>query len=316
MQPNLLTILKFRRNHGSNTEKQFINGYLLPMIESFSYKPHMDEIGNIWVEVSNDPFLFVAHIDTCHRGEGMNDPIVDGDWVSVNPKDLDGACLGADDGVGIYCNLKMIEAGIGGTYLFTRGEEKGGIGASFIAEETPHKLQGFNLCVEVDRAGEDEIIVSQGVGDCASEQFAKQLASQLSMGHKPSDLGVYTDNAEFAGIIPECVNIAAGYYSQHTLKERVNLRYVDKLLEKLLKVDWSSLIIKREAGEFGDLYGPYVSNDYWDLRDYVIKYPERAAHFLDAIGVEIIEIESEWTKLDEDDYGYTDDNYMLAAGMY
>ena len=320
----LLDILKYTRCHGSSTEAMFINNFLIPKINNLGYQPSMDGVGNIWVEVApkgEAPYLFVAHIDTCHRGEGLIKPIVEGNMIRMNPKDVDKACLGADDGVGIYANLKMIEAGIPATYLFTRGEEKGGIGAQFIADKTPHKLEGFLMSVEVDRAGTDEIIVSQAGGGCASESFGDKLGELLGMGHKSSHLGVYTDVAEFGDSIPENVNIAAGYWRQHTVKETVDTDYVDRLVEKLIQVDWSSLPIKRNKGDYwfpDSYYGGSVYSsptDKWeDLLDYVHQYPDKVANFLMSVGVDEYEIEQEWS----DDVGDTDsiESVELRHGMW
>jgi hypothetical protein len=298
----LLDILKYTRCHGSSTEAMFINNFLIPKINTLGYKPSMDGAGNIWVEVASKkeaPFLFVAHIDTCHRGEGLIKPIVEGNIIRMNPRDVDKACLGADDGVGIYCNLKMIEAGVQGTYLFTRGEEKGGIGAQFIATTTPYKLEGFLMSVEVDRAGTDEVIVSQAGGGCASEDFGDRLCELLGMGHTTSHMGVYTDVSEFACNIPENVNISAGYYRQHTLKETVDTNYVDLIVERMIAVDWSSLPIKRDKGDYSfpaqswNNYAP-VSSSWEDMLDYVQQYPEKVANYLFNVGVDEYEIDSEW----------------------
>lgn len=318
MQPNLLEILKYQRGHGSVTEATFINHYLIPMINSMGHKPSMDEAGNIWVALGSDPYLFTAHIDTCHRTEGMQDPLVQGDIVSVNPKDFHEQgtnCLGADDGVGIYCNLRMIEAGIGGTYLFTRGEECGGIGATHAAKDP--RLKNFILCVEVDRAGYDEVIVAQGGLDCASDTFGKALAKQLGMGHSPSDFGVYTDNYEFMDIIPENVNLAAGYISQHTVKETVDLAYVEKLVTRLLTVDWGLLPIDREPEL---LVYSNTGDTYRDLLAYCEDNPERAAHFLESLSVDVYEMDNEWNSyLDSavsDEWDYDNEYSELKAGLF
>ena len=245
----------------------------------------------------------------------MSSPIEKDGIISVNPIDIKTCCLGADDGVGIYSNLRMMEAGVKGTYLFTRGEECGGIGAEYIAKHTPNKLEGFLMCVEVDRAGTDEVIISQSYGDCASVEFGQQLSDMLGMGHSPSTGGVYTDNAEFGDIIPESVNISAGYECQHTLKETVNTIYVESLITKLIAVDWNALVIVRDAGDYGYLGGTgwwdrpitssydYMPDNYEKLLEYVELHPSRVANYLEAIGVDVYEMEKEWV---EDD---------LAVGM-
>lgn len=331
---NLLDILVYTRKHGSSAEVRFIDTYLVPTLNELGYKPEMDGAGNLWVETApkeQSPFLFVAHIDTCHQKDvGMINPIVENNIVRMNPADVSHGCLGADDGVGIYANLRMIEAGVKGTFLFTRGEEKGGIGATYISKSTPEKLEGFLMSVEVDRAGTDEIIISQCYGDCASEDYAADLGKALGMGHKASYMGVYTDVSEFADIIPENVNIAAGYESQHTVKETVNLTYVEALVDKLIAVDWSSLSIVRTPGDFGagqdtgwwnwqqgaDSNG-YMS-DYDKLHTYVRNNPEKVAYYLEALGIEQYEVEQEWEKGYDgfNDSPFDDEDYeQLAVGM-
>jgi hypothetical protein len=219
----------------------------------------VDGAGNIWVKVGSPrefPFLFVAHVDTCHKMEGdvktMAYTIGQDEFVGLANKEM--GCLGADDGVGVYVNLRMMDAGVKGTYLFTRGEEKGLIGADYIADKMTDRLSQYLLSVEVDRQGTTEIITEQCTGMGASYKFARALSDQLGMGHKPSTLGMYTDNSVFNGYIPENVNIAAGYDRQHTPKERVNVSYVERLVECMLRVDWSALPVKRDTWDYGEVY--------------------------------------------------------------
>ena len=306
MKIELIDILRYTRRHESVTEALFINTYLIPLINNLGYSPELDEVGNVWAIVEDKktaPFLFVAHIDTCHQKEGMIEPQVDGNIISLAKADVMHGCLGADDGVGIYANLRMMEAGVGGTYLFTRGEERGGIGAGHIATHTPEKLEGFTMSIEVDRAGTDEVICSQSYGECASETFCNELGLSIGMGHRASHNGVYTDVSEFASIIPENVNLSAGYERQHSVKETVNAAYVEELVERLIAVNYSSLTIKREPGDYGEPMaswwnhpdGSYMS-EYDRLIAYVEDNPEKVANFLDSVGVEEYEIEREWER--------------------
>lgn len=323
MNISLLEILRYTRKHESVTEALFINSYLIPMIAELGYTPEMDGAGNIWATVEDKltaPYLFVAHIDTCHQREGMIEPKVVGDIISLDKADVMHGCLGADDGVGIYANLRMMEAGVGGTYLFTRGEEKGGIGASYIAKSTPEKLEGFLMSIEVDRAGTDEIIASQSYGECASEDFCNELGEAIGLGQRASHMGVYTDVSEFADIIPENVNIAAGYEHQHTYKEIVDKAYVEKLVDRLIKVDYSSLHTKRTPGDYGEQMtgwwnyqqdSMYMS-DYDRLIAYVEDNPDKVANFLDECGIDTYEIEREWDKVGDSPFEEDD---KLTVGM-
>ena len=324
----LIDILRYTRRHESVTEALFINTYLIPTINNLGYSPELDEVGNIWVETGGKkdfPFLFVAHIDTCHQQEGMIEPeVVGGNTYKLAKADVMKGCLGADDGVGIYANLRMMEAGVQGTYLFTRGEEKGGIGATYIATHTPEKLQGFVMSIEVDRAGTEEIIASQSYGECASESFCNELGLAIGMGQTASHQGVYTDVSEFADVIPENVNIAAGYERQHTYKETVNFIYVESLVKRLIEVDYSLLKIKRTPGDYGSVqdtgWWNYKQGDY-DYPDapyteydrliaYVTKYPERVANYIECCGIEEYEIDREWDRVVD-----SSNDEGLVAGM-
>ena len=164
-------------------------------------------------------------------------------------------CLGADCGAGLAVMISLLAKGVIGGYCFTTGEECGGIGAEDVLTHASPFLKQYTHSVEIDRRNCEEIIMSQSVGDCASETFTRWICNKLDMGHKPSSLGSYTDVATFAQVIPENVNIASGYVSAHTADEKVDLVYLDTLAEKLHAIsltDWASAPIAREAGDFGD----------------------------------------------------------------
>lgn len=318
-------ILSFNRRHSSFEESQFIQLLLAKLGEHEKeyddVTVEIDGCGNIWVEQGSKeeyPYLFVAHIDTVHK-EGMQVK------YSLHPDNKfrlstpDAGCLGADDAVGLFCNLAMLKAGVQGTYLFTRGEESGLIGASYITEQTPKKLEGFKLCVEVDRRGCHDIIVEQCTGKCASEEFAEALAISLDMKHVVSYNGIFTDNSVFNAYIPECVNIAAGYDKEHSIHESVDIGYVMVLVTRLINTDWSSLPIKRDVkdvegalnpwdsyntGSWLDYYG--APNDYLDAgygetvfsskgaEEFTISYPEKVAMYLYMNGVSPADIQESW----------------------
>lgn len=176
-------------------------------------------------------------------------------------------CLGADDGAGLAVMLHLLQSGVVGGYCFTTGEEVGGVGAGEVLAEAKPFLKQYKRSIEIDRRGCEDVIYSQSVGDCASKTFTQWLCDTLGMGHKPSDLGTYTDVATFAEVIPENVNIASGYISAHSPSEQVDLVYLDKLAEALKAVDWSTAPTEREAGDFGYTgygYGGYSSGYYDD----------------------------------------------------
>ena len=71
----------------------------------------------------------------------------------------------------------------------------------------------------------------------------------------PDDTGVYTDTAEFTGIIPECTNISVGYYSEHTDKEKLDVIHLQALADRCLRIDWDGLATKRDPSVHDSKWG-------------------------------------------------------------
>ena len=270
-------------------------------------KLDVDEIGNIWLQIGEpNTLLFAAHTDTVdskmitgRKPLTTNKEhclVLDNDKIKrMKNKTKKPQCLGADDGAGIATMLCLIYDHFPATYLFTVGEEVGCVGAQWIVEHTPERLTPFSFCIEVDRKGVSEIITHQSTGKCASNEFAESLAGQLEMGHKPSELGVYTDNAHFSGHIEECVNVAAGYYSQHTLDEEQDIKYLDTLFSQLVSMDISQLVVNRDVSDVGERYDYFgsrysstfsaVYGDDKELVNYIKENPEEILEILDINGI-------------------------------
>lgn len=245
----LLEILSMKRPHtGANelkvaTEILTRLPYEVRVFEDIQGYPmaYLVEVG-----AQNLATLFVAHLDTCHNNETTLNPIVY-DSVKQEIFKEDGECLGADDGAGLWLLYKMIEANIPGAYLFTVGEEHGGVGARWIADNAKEFLSKFHRAIEFDRAGTSSVITHQGwCNRCCSDEFAIELSNRLSstsipLYFTPDDTGIYTDTAEFTELIPECTNISVGYYNQHSGKETLDIMFLQNLLKVCIAVDWESL---------------------------------------------------------------------------
>lgn len=198
--------------------------------------------------------LFVAHLDTVHREDGANPVMYDPEmqWMWKE----DGQALGADDGAGIYVLYKMIEAGVPGTYLFTVGEECGGIGSRWMADNCGAFLGQFDRAIAFDRRGTTNVITHQGCGECCSDAFATVLAAELTDAmmnteyenypHAPDPTGVYTDTAEWVRLIPECTNISVGYANEHGGKETLDVGYLNALVQSVLVIAWEHLPVMRD----------------------------------------------------------------------
>lgn len=313
MSLDLLDILSYTRQAGTVGEIQFVNALVFEL-EALGFKPEADGYGNIIVDNGGET-LFTSHTDTCHRqvGSTHQELCVDDEFGMVSlacPNE--GSVLGADDGTGIYIMLQMLTANVKGMFIFFRDEEIGGLGSEFFVKTSMAGYGSrFKRAVAFDRKGDSEIITHQYGGRCCSDAFALALGKSLksidnTLDLRPSNLGSFTDTANFVDWIPECTNIAVGYMNQHTCDEIQDLEYLDRLIPALIKVDWERLPVERQVGQYEDDYdyGYYDSwssyrNPTWvasDLEDYideivtggedaalglVIGNPNKAAELLD-----------------------------------
>lgn len=262
--PQLLTLA---RPHGSDPE-WWLAGELCRWLEAHKNVvaattftcPRQDQPYAYTATVgSGSKTLFSCHIDTVHRAEGLQvieSRSIDGRTFACLPEDSPSSCLGADDSAGIWIMCWMIERGIAGTYIFHRGEERGGIGSKGMAEHHADWLRQFDRAVAFDRKATHSVITHQGMGRCCSDDFALQLADALNAAlpeehafMSPDDSGVYTDTAEYTALIPECTNVSCGYYDEHTSAERLDLEFVHALRDACCAVDWDALPTVREARE-------------------------------------------------------------------
>lgn len=222
--------------------------------------PHMkinrDGAGNLHIDTrtsSSHRTLFTAHVDTVHRDQGPNKiRKTDTHWHA------DGAPLGADDGAGCAMLMHLLHSGVAAYYLFTQGEECGGIGAKWVADNQRELLSEFDRAIAFDRRGIDSVITHQGYGRCCSDVFAEALANELcadmTLMYSPDNTGVYTDTAEFTGIIPECTNLSIGYYSEHSEHESLDIVHLQTLADRVALIDWDALPTDRDPTKVESLY--------------------------------------------------------------
>ena len=243
----LARALSAKRPHNTPAVSDFTEwlfNNLPPVLKGFT---SVDGAGNLHVDnrIAGSRTLFIAHVDTVHREVGANKiRKTKAMWFA------DGAPLGADDGAGVAMLMHMIHSGINGYYIFSQGEECGGIGAKFVSKDV-NLLSQFDRAIAFDRRGVDSIISHQGWGRCASDTFCQALADALNLHdenlmYMPDDTGVYTDTAEFVDVIPECTNISVGYNSEHSQQESLNIHHFVLLSEAVLHVEWDKLPTDRD----------------------------------------------------------------------
>jgi hypothetical protein len=265
----LFKILTYRRCHGSDGEKAFIDQLLLPTLKESKYdfvaigpngKP--DE-QNFCVVVpkadgTESDTMFSCHIDTCHSERDKK--IKQNLFLDVSmehvylAKNEDSACLGGDDGAGVWILLEMIRLGVPGTYMFHRGEETGCVGK-------------FKRAIAFDRKDTCDVITHQRSQRCCSEKFAMELASELSrfvdLTYKPSPNGAYTDTANYTRAIPECTNLSVGYEFAHGANEYVDFAHLQALLVACASIEWDKLPVDRDPAKTEyDAFRGYQGSGY------------------------------------------------------
>jgi hypothetical protein len=217
--------------------------------------------GNISCRVAGQTrSMFVAHMDTV----GVKpEPVVYHETCELI-SGIGETIIGGDNRAGIITLIAMIRAGIPGFYNFFVGEEKGRKGSIAFANsyETWTK-NNIDRCIAFDRKHVVSVITQQHGGKCVSDEFANALSSQLGLFKDPG--GSYTDSASFMEIVPECTNISAGFFNEHTSREMWLLSYtLDDLIPKACELAWEKLPTVRVAEP---IVSPYKSYSY-SYKDY------------------------------------------------
>ena len=190
------------------------------------------------------PILFSSHVDTVHQ---LTDPVfqkvIYDKSMGMFLKD-DKLPLGADDGAGVWLMLEMIDAQVPGSYIFHRGEERGGIGSSGMARDHKDWLSRFKWAIAFDRRGSCDVITEMACGTVCSKVFANALAKKINasndvnkltlLEYAPNDTGLFTDTANYRGIIPECTNVSCGYDMEHTSNETLDWWHLSALRDAVI----------------------------------------------------------------------------------
>ena len=247
-----------------------------------------DGLGNYYIQIGETPStMFTCHLDTADKTQTKVNHVFDGNIIRTDGKSI----LGADDKAGMTVILYMIKKQVPGLYYFFIGEEVGCIGSRKLANTwTKTEFSKYiKKVVSFDRRGTDSIITYQMFGRCCSDEFAQELANRMNAtGNKMKmvldDTGILTDSAKFVKLVPECTNISVGYQNEHTGKESQDIEFLRRLCNTVVKVDWETLPVKRDALEEDDYdhyysgygyesmskynYGNYQENPEWQEENY------------------------------------------------
>jgi hypothetical protein len=259
-------MLRWRRPHGSQTEKEWVDRFIVKPYDAWPIECPKTEDVFAWVitvppaDGTISKVMFSCHVDTVHQREGRQ-KITYNMATNCYGKN-DGEPLGADNAAGVWLLLEMIDRKVPGTYFFHRGEEKGGIGSDGIAGYYEKVLHQFDMAIAFDRKATWSVITHQWGGRCCSDAFAVALAEGLNNVNEDfmycnDDSGLFTDTANYTHVIPECTNVSVGYYDEHTGRERLDLEHLFALRDALPQIAWHALPVKRDPS--------VVERDDWEL---------------------------------------------------
>lgn len=129
--------------------------------------------------------------------------------------------LGADDRVGVFIILKMLQLGFRPTIIFTHDEEKGTLGARAFTNDFSDI--GVNYLVQLDRRGKGVVFYDNG-----NNEFIDYI---LSFRDK-EEFGSYSD---ISVLCPMCnvsgCNLGVGYYNEHTTSEYQSIEELEEVME-------------------------------------------------------------------------------------
>ncbi|WP_051070888.1 hypothetical protein [Mesorhizobium sp. STM 4661] len=255
-------MIRYKRPAFSATEEIFVNKFIRPL------GTKTDKFGNLMKSIGDHPnTLWSCHTDTVHWTEGLQKVIHNDDTVAL-PESSHSNCLGADCTAGVWLMTEMIKAKVPGLYVFHRDEENGGGGSMHIASKTPDLLKDIDAAIAFDRFGTKSVITHQ-FGRCCSDDFADSLCEQLP-GSEKDDSGLFTDTANYVDHVSECTNISVGYAGHHSHKEVQNLKFLNDLKNRMIKLDTSKLRFSRDLKDTGyPRYKPQFAASRFD--DWVSK---------------------------------------------
>ena len=176
-------------------------------------KDYMVAIGDI-------PIALVAHLDTVYKTPVSNLYYDQRKGVLWSPEGL-----GADDRAGVFAILKILQDGYRPSVIFTTDEEKGGVGASALAE-IPCPIPNLKYMIELDRRGSNDCVFY----DCYCPEFVDYVES-FGFCEK---YGSFSDISFLMGEWLTCgVNLSVGYEEEHSYSEHL---YVGPLFDTIKKV--------------------------------------------------------------------------------
>lgn len=195
----------------------------------------------IWLSEDKDMFMFiegncpiclVAHVDTVSP---LKSPV--GRWIEESQGNLrcyrrtskgkaTQTILGADDRAGCYALYQLMEGKLQPHILLTNMEECGGAGAKAFAASDLTAMFKIMFFIEFDRKGCNSYVQYNDNPD-ELHKFMEQFNINFDKGGSFSDIAIISRVTKMPSI-----NMACGYYHQHTEHEYLNLLELRLAIQK------------------------------------------------------------------------------------
>jgi hypothetical protein len=216
--------------------------HLLSLDESELYNHIFQEIKpnfylyDMYLYLHKDDNLpcLVAHIDTVHKQKPKLDDIVLENDILFN---RGGYGLGADDRAGVYALLELKDLPY--NLLFTNYEETGRKGVKRAIQDRKDVLSKNTCFIEIDRKGTGHYVDYIGAEQEFLDIFNKRELQK--------DDGTYSDITDLSSeLFIASVNLACGYYDQHTPRESLNLKELQVVIDLLKDPSLIQEVSKRQ----------------------------------------------------------------------
>jgi len=202
-------------------ERRLLN-IAIGMLDYYGYEVMMGSDFTIGYR-EDAQLCFVAHVD---KVGGIPQVKKSGIFLySAN-----GEPLGGDDRAGVWIMFELIRKKSPAMFIFTNGEECGGIGAKEIINTIPQEIfKDISLMIELDRQGSLEYVYYHSI----PKEVKKYIES---FGFK-EDFGTFSDISILSPYykIP-AVNLSVGYSHQHSRYEYLNIPVMKDTLSRCKKM--------------------------------------------------------------------------------
>lgn len=215
---DLIQLYKFYSPHGTDGETQICD-WLVERFKQLGIEVNR-EGNNIWHFEKGNQYLLSAHLDqVATNGPAVHFFKSDKGIIRAYNKNWQRTSLGADDKNGVWCILKLAEAGKNFDFIISEGEEVGCVGINAIEEHI--KESTAKIGIVIDRKSNTDILKG-GSTDVYCDTLAGCLRNFWNNECQGNNYEVTTGSISDTRVIckyMESVNLCANYEDAHTKNE-------------------------------------------------------------------------------------------------